>query len=128
MESVASGPGGPPENPEEWTDEQWLAWLQSTDGPNGGGGTPGRALRRSKGAAGAIGNAMVGLHNVMYGRIEDEIVVVSDASGDPHDDDRPKVRLDRDHPERSEVVVRSRPGGRTETNGEPSGEGVPKSP
>jgi hypothetical protein len=58
-----------------------------------------------------MGNAMVGLHNVMYGRFDDEVVAVADASGDPPDDDRPRVHLDPDHPERSEVVVRARRGG-----------------
>jgi hypothetical protein len=110
MESVPSGPGGPPEDPEDWTDEQWLEWLQSTDGPNGGGGSPPRPRRRGHRAAGAIGTAMVGLHDVMYGRVDDQVVAVADASGEPPDDDRPRVRLDPDHPERSEVVVRARPG------------------
>ena len=26
-------PDGPPADPEEWTDDQWLAWLRATDAP-----------------------------------------------------------------------------------------------
>src|ERR1700722_554909 len=30
----SSDPGGPPQDPESWTDEQWIAWLDATDDPD----------------------------------------------------------------------------------------------
>jgi hypothetical protein len=50
---------------------------------------------------------MLGLRNAMYGRPDDEIVVVADAGGDPpgSDTELHDLHLDPDHPERSEVVV-----------------------
>ena len=54
---------------------------------------------------------MIGLRNAMYGVPKDEIVVVAEAGGDPPNDDLHDVRLDPDHPERSEVVVRKRRNG-----------------
>lgn len=111
MPPEQAGPEGPPEDPDDWTDEQWLSWLASTDGPDGGEGSAAHTRRRPTGrAAGALGNAMVGVYNALYGRPDDEVVVVADAPGDPPGDDHPLVRLDPEHPERSEVVVRSRRG------------------
>lgn len=52
---------------------------------------------------------MLGLHEVIYGPHDDQIVVVVDAGGEPPGDDLPEVHLDRDHPERSEVIVRREP-------------------
>jgi len=103
-----SGPGGPPENPESWSDEQWIAWLQSTDDPDARDG-PGAAAPRHwsrRRPASMLGAAMLGMHEVLYGRRDDEIAIVVDAGGDPPGGDVPEVHLDPDHPERSEVIVR----------------------
>jgi len=54
-----------------------------------------------------LGAAMLGLHDVIYGR-RDEIVIVADAGGDPPGDDLPELHLDPHHPERSQVVMRPR--------------------
>jgi hypothetical protein len=103
-----SEPGEPPADPEAWTDEQWISWLETTDDPD----APvehrtDRARRWRTGASGtALGAAMLGLHQAIYGPREDQIVIVVDAGGDPPDSDLPEVHLDREHPERSEVVVR----------------------
>jgi len=107
----------PPADPEAWTDEQWLAWLVATDGAGHGGddgeetdatATRMGALARRPGPR-ALGAAMIGLRNAMYGLPDDEVVVVADASGDPPSDDRHDIRLDPEHPERSEVVVHPPP-------------------
>jgi hypothetical protein len=100
--------GDPPDDADDWSDEQWLAWLRSTDGESGGAGKAAHTHMSRSRAVGALGNAMVGMYNAMYGRREDEIVIVVDGSGDPPDDDHPTVRLDPEHPERSEVIVRPR--------------------
>ena len=120
----------PPADPEAWTDEEWLAWLRATDGAGFGGdddaegGTETKmtAFTRRSGAR-ALGAAMIGLRNAMYGVKEDEIVVVADAGGDPPgDDELHDVHLDPDYPERSEVIVHpDRAGDRTEPAG-PSGD------
>jgi hypothetical protein len=104
----SSDPGGPPQDAESWTDEQWIAWLQATDNPDApDGDDAGRRRHWSRGrSASMLGAAMLGLHEVIYGPHDDQIVVVVDAGGEPPGDDLPEVHLDRDHPERSEVVVR----------------------
>ncbi len=103
--------GGPPEDPESWTDEQWISWLEATDDPDGLNDGASRAPRRwSRGRpASMLGAAMLGLHDIIYGPHDNEIVIVSDSGGDPPGDDLPEVHLDPDHPERSEVIVRHHP-------------------
>ena len=101
-------PDAPPEDPEAWTAEQWISWLEATDDlaahvPPGAAGPRHWSKRRP---AGMLGAAMLGLHEVIYGRHDDEIVIVADAGGEPPGDDLPEVHLDPEHPERSEVIVR----------------------
>ncbi len=101
------GLGEPPDDPEAWTDEQWLAWLAQEDAPAGEEDRPPRLARwRQRPSTHALGAAMLGLRDAIYGHPDDEVVIVRDASGDPPDDDVPVVHLDPDHPERSEVHVR----------------------
>jgi hypothetical protein len=101
-------PGEPPQDAESWTDEQWLSWLEATDDPEAprhAGAGRSRHWRERRPAS-MLGAAMLGLHEVIYGPHREEIVIVVDADGEPHDDDLPEVHLDPDHPERSEVIVR----------------------
>ena len=104
----ADPPPEPPEDAEAWTDEQWLAWLEQTDGEADEERETPRVTARWRDRPGAtvLGAAMLGLRDAIYGRPDDEIVIVQDAPGDPPDDDGPVVHLDPEHPERSEVVVR----------------------
>ena len=122
----------PPADPEAWTDEEWLEWLRATDGEGFGGGdgeedgAPTRMTAFTRRPAGrALGAAMIGLRNAIYGFKEDEIAIVADAGGDPpNDTDLHDVRLDPDHPERSEVIVRQRPAPETvDASGDDSFEG-----
>jgi hypothetical protein len=109
----------PPADPEAWTDEQWLAWLAATDGEGyggpGGDETVGDVTRMAalakRPAAKALGAAMIGLRNAMYGVPDDEIVAVADAGGDPPNDDVHDMYLDPDDPGRSRVVVHPLPDG-----------------
>lgn len=114
MGSVSDRPLQPPEDPDEWSDEQWLAWLKETDASCEEGidaGHPRVVARwRDRPSATVLGAAMLGLRDAIYGHPDEEIVIVQDASGDPPDDDVPVVHLDPEHPERSEVVVRPAPG------------------
>lgn len=103
--------GGPPRDAEDWTDEQWLAWLAEADEADPSpDAAPMARLQRSAGGR-LIGNAMLGVAEALYGARRPEIVVEAEVPGDPHDDDL-SVHLDPDDPERSTVVVRRRPGGR----------------
>jgi len=96
--------GQPPRDPETWTDEQWLAWLEATDeDPPGKASTDSKRTRRRP--TGGLGAAMLGLRDALYGRVDDDVVIVADGGGDPPADDAPLVHLDPEHPERSEVVV-----------------------
>lgn len=108
------GPGPePPADPEEWTDEQWLAWLRATDADDAGGSegsgppaaTRGSRLVRSP-AGQVLGDAMLGLAHAVYGHQVDEVTVVADGDAEPGDEPF-RVRLDAEHPERSTVVFRS---------------------
>jgi hypothetical protein len=106
-------PPVPPRDPEEWSDEEWLRWLEETDAasPSDPEADAPRVVARWRDRPGSVvlGAAMLGMRDAIYGRPDDEIMIVQDASGDPPDDDLPVVHLDPEHPERSEVVVRRRP-------------------
>ncbi|HVC70626.1 MAG TPA: hypothetical protein VNC61_10285 [Acidimicrobiales bacterium] len=109
--SSPAPPGEPPANPEDWTDEQWLAWLDQTDADvaDDSDAGPRLAAWRSHPVGGVLGAAMLGLRDAIYGRPDDEVAIVQEAAGDPPNDDLHDIRLDPDHPERSEVVVHRRP-------------------
>jgi hypothetical protein len=98
----------PPSDPEDWTDEQWLAWLEATDTGDDPGQGPRLAQWRSHPVGSVLGAAMLGLRDAIYGRTDNEVAIVQEAAGDPPDEDLHDIRLDPDHPERSEVVVRRR--------------------
>lgn len=113
----------PPDDPEEWSDEQWLAWLQATDqmdqmdghhpdtestGSEDPEATVTTCIARSSGAR-ALGEAMRGMARAMYGQQYDEVVIVAEGSGEPGDDEPFTVHLDPDHPERSTVVFKPGP-------------------
>jgi len=109
--SASELPPEPPGDPEEWSDEQWLAWLQRTDAELADSPPPPRvtAKWRDRPTARVVGMAMLGLRDAIFGdRPPDDIVIVRDASGDPPDPDRPQVHLDPEHPELSWVVVPGR--------------------
>jgi hypothetical protein len=112
MSSPTAGPPEePPDDPEDWTDEQWLAWLEATDVDTTAGLEPGPRLAawRTHPVGSVLGAAMLGLRDAIYGRRDDEVVIVQEAGSDPPSDDLHDIRLDPDHPERSEVVIRRPP-------------------
>ena len=106
-----ASPDGPPADPEEWTDEQWIAWLKATDADvapeaDARPATLGGRVAHSGGGQ-VLGQAMLGLAYAIYGRPDDEIVIVAEGDSQPDEDEPFTVNLDPDHPERSEVVFRS---------------------
>lgn len=113
---------GWPSDPEQWSDEQWLAWLNETDGapPDGdgpGGSEPAGETEadpesepeeswRTKGVGTQlVAAAMIGLAEALHGPREKPAIVI-DASGDKPNDDGLDLQLDPEHPEQSVVVVR----------------------
>jgi hypothetical protein len=92
----------PPDDPDTWSDEQWIEWLHATEDQ---AGTEERvfAPRLSSPAGVVLGAAMVGLEKAMYGDVEKpEIVIEVAAKGR---DDGTKIELDPDDPWASTVVV-----------------------
>ena len=99
----------PPADPEEWTDEQWIEWLTSTDVT---GEEPeesisavvNRVVRSAPGQV--LGQAMIGMAKAIYGRPDDDVVVVVKGAGELAEDEPFAVRLDPEHPERSTITFR----------------------
>jgi hypothetical protein len=106
-----SVPEGPPADPDDWTDEQWIEWLKVTDAEAEAeaGAPPVTTLGKVTHSAGGqvIGQAMLGMANAIYGRHDDEIVVVAEGDGQPEPDEEFTVHVDTHHPERSTVVFRN---------------------
>ncbi len=104
--------GGPPEDPESWTDAQWLAWLRATDTDDAsdiGEARPTLTERAANSAVGAVlGQAMLGLAKAMYGRSDEDLVIVADGEGPSLDDEPFTVHLDFEHPERSSITFAER--------------------
>ncbi len=99
-----------PDDPDEWTDEQWLAWLAEGDGVGPVvGPEPSQPARRPTFREGLgakmLAAGMRGLNDAIYGP-KDEPAIVIDAAGDPPDPEGLDVQLDPDHPDQSVVVVR----------------------
>lgn len=103
----------PPVDPQDWTDEQWLAWLDETDHEAAEQSdieaaearhTVGERVRSSPAARG-MGGAMVALHEIFYKPKEDEVVIVASAAGEPPDPDALELDLDPDHPEASTARI-----------------------
>jgi len=97
----------PPDDPDAWTEEEWLAWLADVDAeaPPAPGGHPVRRAR-SVGVT-LMGAAMLGMQRAIYGDSDDpDIVMVVDADGDPPGPEELEVRLDPEDPDASTVTVR----------------------
>ena len=96
----------PPDDPESWTDQDWLEWLDEVDAeaPPLPTGHPRR--RGNSMPSQLLGAAMLGLHRAIYGPDADpEIVMVIESDGDPEPDEL-EIRLDPEDPDASTVTVR----------------------
>jgi hypothetical protein len=107
----------PPSDPNEWTDEQWLEWLMTTDDApmaETQESIPLVVQRIAQSTPGqVIGQAMLGMAQAIYGRQDDEIIIVVGANGETADEEPFAVRLDFDHPERSLVEFKNDSGSAT---------------
>jgi hypothetical protein len=102
-------PGQPPSDPQDWTDDQWIEWLQETDKDDAVKTqevTLGHKVTHSA-AGSALGVAMLGMSEAIYGKQRAEVVIVQEAPSDPEDEDI-SIHLDPDQPERSVAIVRNR--------------------
>jgi len=72
----------PPQDPDDWTEEQWRAWLaEAPPDPDTGRAHPLSRARTTTGGA-WLGAAMLGLDQALYGeRPKTEIVAVADSDG-----------------------------------------------
>jgi hypothetical protein len=92
----------PPEDPDAWSDEQWIEWLHATE-DEAGDHERVYAPRLSSPAGAVLGAAMMGLQKGMYGDVDKpEIVIEVPAKGK---DDGTKIDLDPDDPSSSTVVL-----------------------
>jgi hypothetical protein len=99
---VPEDPGVPPDDPDDWTAEQWMAYLQATNGDEAG---QSRYANRFKSRpATMVGNAMLAMHDLIYGPVEEpEFVIESKQDGDDDDID---VKLDAADPSASSVTIK----------------------
>ena len=91
----------PPEDPEDWTEEQWREWLTNAPpDPDTGRAHPlSRVVSSPTGTT--LGAAMLGLEQAIYGeRPKVEIVAEAEAAGDDGD-----LELDLDDPAASRVTL-----------------------
>lgn len=90
----------PPEDPGDWTEEQWLEWLATAPiDPETGRAHPlTRAASSPTGTA--LGAAMLGLDQAIFGERE-KAEIVAEVPGDGLDDGA--VQLDLDDPSRSRI-------------------------
>jgi hypothetical protein len=96
----------PPDDPDAWTEEQWIEWLHATE-DDVDVDTRVFAPRLSSPSGVVLGAAMMGLQKGMYGDVEKpEIVIEIDAAGR---DDGMKIDLDPDDPSESTVIVEAKP-------------------
>jgi hypothetical protein len=106
----ASARALPPENPDDWSSEQWIAWLNETDADaiadrNSPPATvAGRVVHSNAGQL--LGQSMIGLARAIYGPRANKAPIVIKASSEPEEDRLLTLHLDFDNPEDSTVVLR----------------------
>ena len=100
----------PPDDPDDWTNEQWIAWLNETDADaiadrNSLPATvTGRVVHSSAGQL--LGQTMIGLAQAIYGPRVNKAPIVIKASSEPEEDRAFTLHLDFDNPEDSTVALR----------------------
>src|SRR5680860_905869 len=90
----------PPENPDDWTEDQWCEWLQAEE--NAAMDDPPVMRRRPTISASIIGAGLLGLEKGMFGRV-DEPEIVMEIEDDGQDDGL--VVLDPEDPSKSVINV-----------------------
>jgi len=104
---------GPPLDPDDWTDEQWQAYLRETEGDDEGDEPSSEREERHRGAetfrrisqsglGTVMGAGMLGLEQALYGAKEKEKIV---AEADDDDPDRDLSSFDSDDPTASVISL-----------------------
>jgi len=101
-----------PDDPNDWSDEEWLAWLEAGDAAERAAAESGGDDRPTlpswlKGpvALQFLAASMTAVGEAIYGK-KDEPAIVIQASGDPGEDDGLTLQLDHEHPEESVAILR----------------------
>ncbi|MDQ1397293.1 MAG: hypothetical protein QOG64_2552 [Acidimicrobiaceae bacterium] len=101
-----------PDDPEEWTDEEWLAWLEEGDAAERAAAAaegPDRPVlpswRKGPVAAQFLAASMLAIGDAIYGPREEPAIVIQ-APGEPPGDEGFDVQLDPEKPDESVIVVR----------------------
>jgi hypothetical protein len=99
-----------PDDPQDWSDEQWLAWLAEGDAeeqakPDTSDESRLPSWRKGPIAAQFLAASMLGVAEVLYGPKE-EPAIIAEAPGEPPGDDGFEVHLDPDKPDESVILVR----------------------
>lgn len=90
----------PPQDPDDWTEEEWRAWLaEAPADPETGHAHPLTRIRSSTGGA-LLGAAMFALERAIYGE-RPKVEIVAEASSDGLD--LGDIELDGDDPARSRL-------------------------
>ena len=93
----------PPENADSWTDDEWIEWLSATDVPGGAEADTSAPRKARSAGTQMLASVMLGLHEMIYGKPDDQQVQVA-PSPDPLDEDEDiKISLDPDEPANSEI-------------------------
>jgi hypothetical protein len=109
---VPSRSENPPHDAEQWSDDQWLEWLKATDAnasardEDTSAPLSSRVVHSLGGQM--LGQAMLGLAQVIYGQKQEEVVIVAEGNSEPVEDEPFAVSLNLEHPEQSVVVFKSR--------------------
>jgi hypothetical protein len=100
-----------PDDPEEWTDEEWLAWLEEGDAAEraAAAARPERpslpTWRKGPVAAQFLAASMIAIGDAIYGPREEPAIIVQ-APGEPPGDEGFDVQLDPEKPDESVILVR----------------------
>lgn len=99
----------PPEDADQWSDQQWIDWLKATDddSPAAGAATAATTGGRVAHSAGGqiLGNAMIGLALALYGRDREKPAIVVETA-EPGSDQLLELHLDFEHPEQSIAAIK----------------------
>jgi hypothetical protein len=103
----------PPDDPEAWTDDQWLAWLEATDDAGttaaGAGERPPPSWKQASTGTQLLASAMLGMAEAIYGPNSNEVELVAETPGEPLDDDPIEVHFDPSDPAAGRVILRPTP-------------------
>jgi hypothetical protein len=99
---------GPPLDADDWSDDQWLAWLKATDGEYTDEIAPPSVASRVVHSTGGqmLGQAMMGLAIAMYGPKQEEVIIVAEGDGEPNEDEPFRVQLNPDQPGKSIITFK----------------------